>query len=331
LLTKPRPEGESAKVPVGNPRRQAQVLLTAARQTGDQRRELMALTDLGIAFWRSQRFEDAVKTLSEALTLAQQLGERSIQGDVLGYLGMACRAVGDPRRGLECLEQAIICARECADRYAENIALQHLGDFHDAQEDFVRASAAYVDALALSRALGYRQHEAKLLWALAIQHAERGQPDQACAMAQATLDLSKELDNAYVEFLADRLRQFRADGLPASLRLPDETSAARFSASMSPNAGGAVPAVEAPAPNQATQEPSVAQLGLTATKALATFIGSGLKMVSEEVRQERLQICATCEHHTGMRCRLCSCFTSAKTRLPHQECPIQKWPAVQPK
>src|SRR5262249_42295802 len=175
-----------------------------------------------------------------------------------------------------------------------------------------------------------RQHEAKLLWSLAIQHAERGQPDQACALAQTTLDLSKELDNAYVEFLADRLRQFRADGLPALLRLPDETSAARYSASKPPTAGGgAVQAVEAPAPHQAMQEPSVVQMGLTATKALAKFLGSGLKMVSEEVRQERLQICAGCEHHTGMRCRLCSCFTSAKTRLPHQECPIHKWPAVQ--
>lgn len=330
--TSPSPEGESPKRATGNPRRQAQTLLTAARQAGDQRRELMALTDLGIAFLRSQRFEDAFKTLTEALALAQQFGERSIQGDVLGYLGTACRAIGEPGRGLECLKQSLVCARECADRYAEKIALQHLGDFHDAQGDHVRSIAAYEEALALARALGYRQHEAKLLWALAIQHAERGQADQACTLAQTTLELSKELDNAYVEFLAGRLRQFRADGLPASLRLPEETSAARISASPPLSAGGgAAQAMEAPAPNPAMQEPSVVQIGLSATKALAQFLGSGLKMVSDEVRQQRLQICAECEHHTGMRCRLCSCFTSAKTRLPHQECPIQKWPAVQEK
>jgi hypothetical protein len=30
---------------------------------------------------------------------------------------------------------------------------------------------------------------------------------------------------------------------------------------------------------------------------------------------------------TGLRCRICGCFTAAKARLDHERCPAGKWPA----
>jgi hypothetical protein len=69
------------------------------------------------------------------------------------------------------------------------------------------------------------------------------------------------------------------------------------------------------------------RMATSAATASAKFVGSGLKVVSSETRQRRLRVCASCEHHTGMRCRVCGCFTSAKTWLPHEACPIGRWPA----
>jgi hypothetical protein len=46
-----------------------------------------------------------------------------------------------------------------------------------------------------------------------------------------------------------------------------------------------------------------------------------------EARDKRLQTCAGCEYHTGLRCRVCGCFTGAKAALAHEECPVGKWPA----
>lgn len=62
------------------------------------------------------------------------------------------------------------------------------------------------------------------------------------------------------------------------------------------------------------------------TSSVTQFAASGFRTVSDEVQQSRLAVCATCEHHTGTRCNLCGCFTAAKSWMPHETCPIGKWP-----
>jgi len=59
---------------------------------------------------------------------------------------------------------------------------------------------------------------------------------------------------------------------------------------------------------------------------VAKFVSSGFKTASAATLEKRLGTCATCEHHTGIRCRLCGCFTGVKARMPHEHCPIGKWP-----
>jgi hypothetical protein len=68
-------------------------------------------------------------------------------------------------------------------------------------------------------------------------------------------------------------------------------------------------------------------MALSAEKSMARFTGSGGKTVAGTVLQKRLRTCVACEHHTGLRCRLCGCFTNVKARLAHEECPIKKWTA----
>jgi hypothetical protein len=66
----------------------------------------------------------------------------------------------------------------------------------------------------------------------------------------------------------------------------------------------------------------------SAAKALLQFVGSGLKTVTAETLRERLQRCAGCDYRTGLRCRICGCFTELKARLPYEECPHGEWPAL---
>lgn len=53
-------------------------------------------------------------------------------------------------------------------------------------------------------------------------------------------------------------------------------------------------------------------------------------LVSDEVRQERLDICLSCEFLLPKvnTCKKCGCFVYAKTRLAFAECPLKKWRAV---
>ena len=65
---------------------------------------------------------------------------------------------------------------------------------------------------------------------------------------------------------------------------------------------------------------------MSATKAMATFVGSGMKTTPADLQQKRIQTCVACEHHTGMRCKVCGCFTHVKSKMMHEDCPIGKWP-----
>jgi hypothetical protein len=67
-------------------------------------------------------------------------------------------------------------------------------------------------------------------------------------------------------------------------------------------------------------------MALSAAKSMAKYVGSGMKTVPAEVHGERLRVCRACEHHTGLRCRVCGCFTEVKARMLHEECPLGKWP-----
>jgi hypothetical protein len=89
---------------------------------------------------------------------------------------------------------------------------------------------------------------------------------------------------------------------------------------------GQLPA-QAQANPKGTTGPGLLRMALSATKSMAQFAGSGFKTTPPDVQRRRVQTCATCEHHTGMRCKICGCFTAAKSRLLHESCPIGKWPA----
>jgi hypothetical protein len=72
--------------------------------------------------------------------------------------------------------------------------------------------------------------------------------------------------------------------------------------------------------------PGLLIMAFIGAKALARFLGSAFKTVSGATHRQRLQTCGVCQHHTGMRCRACGCFTNVRAWLPHEECPLGKWP-----
>ena len=49
--------------------------------------------------------------------------------------------------------------------------------------------------------------------------------------------------------------------------------------------------------------------------------------VSQEIRDSRKNICATCEHYNPRwkQCKLCGCQMQIKTNLASSKCPVHKW------
>jgi len=56
---------------------------------------------------------------------------------------------------------------------------------------------------------------------------------------------------------------------------------------------------------------------------------TGLKL-SEEQRNQRLDICKTCQYFfkPTTTCMKCGCFMAVKTYIPRVSCPVGKWTSI---
>jgi tetratricopeptide (TPR) repeat protein len=312
----------------GAPRERAEQLLAAARKAGDRRGEAAALADLGVMSFKEGEARHAVELLTQALAIVREGSDRARESDVLGYLGLATLAVNEPRKAWDCFQQELAIATEVSDRYAIKVALDNLGTASSSLGAPAQAIGLLEQAFSLARDLGDRHHQAKLLWNLCIQHAELGQREQAKAFGQGAIDLYREMRNPEAAWYADHLKSYLAgESTPPSAIATNIGPGGIFGGS---TAAIAMSGYHAPGVGQAetTRGPGLLRMAVTASKSMAKFIASGLKTVSPETQRERLEVCARCEHHTGVRCRICGCFTYAKSQMTHENCPLGKWPVV---
>jgi tetratricopeptide (TPR) repeat protein len=302
--------------PLGCPRRQAEQMLSTALQAKDRRLQAAAMNDLGVICVSEGQASRAVALLEESLAIAEQIGDPALQIDVRGNLGFALLHVQQPKRALEVLEQALSQARTRVDGYAEKRVLERLGRACGWLGMHSQALGLLEQALAISQAIGDEAHQADLLWLLAIQHAELGQRDQALARGEATLLLLGHRKHPHLSWFADNLRKYATSNVGLS------TPAASSQIGME---NVAIVSAWRSQSNRAPG-PRLLHMAFEAAKSLADFLMAGLKTVPADVQRQRLQTCATCAHHSGLRCRICGCFTNIKTRMSHEDCPLGKWP-----
>ena len=316
----------------GCPREAARRMLTAARQAGDRRAEATALADLGVMRLQEGKKRVALTMLEKAATLTHELGDLAKESDVLGNFGKAALAAGQRKRARELFRRSLAIARQGRDPFAEKLALEHLGTFVSKIRNSARALVLFGKAIDLARETGDRHHEAKLLWQLAVAHADLGQRDQAIAQAQAAIAVFEGVGRPEAAWFADHLEKYQAgiaapgtNGSGAAGTEPPLAAlhSGSIDASATPTLTHASPIRNRPMKETG---PGLLRMAGSATKAMAKFIKSGLKSVSPRVYEERLQTCSGCEYHSGLRCRICGCFTNMKAQMPHEKCPIGKWP-----
>jgi tetratricopeptide (TPR) repeat protein len=257
--------------------------------------------------------------LEEALKLVQPLGDPQRHADVLGNLALANHALSLHSQAIDYLNQSLELARQAGDLVEEKMALTRLGNIYSGLRDRDRAAANYEQALSVAHSLGDRQAEADLNWQLAVLDEEARRHAQAIQRAQQTASILKSIQHPHADWFANHVEQFR-NGKATSTGISGLNALASLIGALAP--GAKLPEPQTP---PTIVGPGLLRMAYSAAKSLTKFLGSGLKTVPVEQRTMRLQICQSCEHHTGVRCRVCGCFTSAKTWLPHERCPLGKW------
>ena len=304
---------------------QAEQFLELARLSGDRCRELVALIDLGVVFWRGGDAVRAVTFLEPALEIAHELSDRPRELDILDNLAMAALASGQPSRAVKILEKVVAAAQQLGLRYQEKITWEHLASAYMSLKQGSQATSSLNAALSLARELGDEHHAADLLWYLAILNADMDQRDQAVRLAEEAITLYRKQSSPYVGWLTEHLRRFQdgAELRHANAKLgPKSPSPESVLGSWSVTTSTVAPSEPPPI----RSDPGLLRMALSAAKSVSRFFSSGFQTVVQSTYERRLETCNACEHHTGVRCSLCGCFCSIKAWMPHEDCPVGKWP-----
>ena len=307
---------------LGSPVAFAEELLEEARQTGDRARETAALVDLGIVTMNEGDLKKAVSHLDKALSLARELNDREREIDALNNLGFALLATGQAPAARRALEAALVLARQVGDPYAEKLVVERLGMAHANMRDPFGALNLAAQALEMARAKGDRQQETRVLWNIAIAHADLNQREEATARAQESVDLLRQLGKPEASWYGAQLQRYRMDFTGLESGSPTSSGAIMTGGPM----GATVMTTAQPVSGPKTGA-GLLRMAVTATKAMMKFVASGLKTTAPQLQLARISTCQSCAHHTGLRCRVCGCFTNVKTRMAHEQCPIGKWTA----
>src|SRR5579864_650330 len=131
--------------------------------------------------------------------LARELGDRRGEGNALANLGTAHYQLGEPRRAIELLEQALKIDREIVDRRGEGCSLGNMGIAHAALGDLHRAIDFFKQNLAISREIGDRRGESNALGNLGNAYVGLGEPHRAIELYERQLAISHEIGDCQGE------------------------------------------------------------------------------------------------------------------------------------
>jgi tetratricopeptide (TPR) repeat protein len=176
--------------------------LAAFRETGNRRRELQCLLNLGFIDHEQGRFDDAIARLGPCLVGFRELGARSWEAMALFCLGKVHLDQGRLDAAMACLDQSLTLVRAVADRSWEAAILRRLGLVRSAQGWPEAAVACLEQSLRLVRASGERPGEAYVLQSLGEVYRKQGRLDAATRSIQDSLALARVTGDRSAEAFA---------------------------------------------------------------------------------------------------------------------------------
>jgi DNA-binding SARP family transcriptional activator/Tfp pilus assembly protein PilF len=179
-----------------------QQALVAARATGDQAAEVVALTGLGYTHRRQGRYEQATDHFEQALQIARGTGHRVGEMEALTGLGHIHWQQGQSELATHQYQRALQIARTIGHRDGERDALSGLGHIHTTQGRYEQATDHLEQALRLARITGHHMGELGALTGLGYIDRLQGRYEQAIERHQQALRLARTAGHRVGELAA---------------------------------------------------------------------------------------------------------------------------------
>lgn len=165
---------------------------------GDRTSWARALNNLGNAFDRLSDFAAAEDCYRQALLVHRATGNRTSESRALGNLGNSAMRVGDWDKAATYLDEALTIMLEVEDRVGECLTYGNLGTVREQQGHSAEALGHYRRALVTAREFGYRFPETEALLHIGVLLARLGEHDDALTHLSEALDLARR--NSLGEF-----------------------------------------------------------------------------------------------------------------------------------
>ena len=172
---------------------QFEVAVGAAQRLGNKRMEGNALGILGLAYAALGQARKAIEYYEQWLQIAREIGDRRGEGQALGNLGNAYAALGETRKAIEYFEQVLQIAREIGDRRSEGNALGNLGNAYADLRETRKAIEYHEQDLQIARERGNRRGEGQALGNLGNAYAALGETRKAIEYHEQALPILREI------------------------------------------------------------------------------------------------------------------------------------------
>ncbi|HYK22017.1 MAG TPA: CHAT domain-containing protein, partial [Pyrinomonadaceae bacterium] len=161
---------------------------------GETYRQALTLRALVGRFAQLSDFRSVIKYGKEALSLAQSLHERRLEGSIETFLGGASDFLGEVKEALDHYERAVILARENGNKATEASALNNIGKIYSDGSDQQKALEYYLQALPLYQPLANPFAEGITLSNIGTAYTRLGEPNKALDYLQQALPKFRAID-----------------------------------------------------------------------------------------------------------------------------------------
>ncbi|MEU9792348.1 tetratricopeptide repeat protein [Streptomyces sparsogenes] len=173
--------------------------LEAAERLGDRTAQGVLLTWLGMAYTRINHLAESLECHEKALTIRRDLGDRLGEARSLNLMGLNHLRGRRLETAASHFEQAIAGFQEQDAAHWAATALSNLATTHYRAGRLPEAETVIGQALQAHRALGDQRGEGNILRVLSDVRREQGDAEEALDLAQAALDIALGLRNLRLE------------------------------------------------------------------------------------------------------------------------------------
>jgi class 3 adenylate cyclase/tetratricopeptide (TPR) repeat protein/DNA-binding winged helix-turn-helix (wHTH) protein len=153
--------------------------VTLAEELEDQALQGELWNTMGIIAWHQARYTDALEHYEQAFQLYRNIGYTAHAGLMLNSIGVTLRCMQRFDEALARLQEALATNRQAQQRLYEGHSLAALGDVYRDLGNYEQALASYQASLQLRQEIGDRRGEGWMLYAMAQTYIAQGIPARA--------------------------------------------------------------------------------------------------------------------------------------------------------